>query len=403
MDSNAASPQPPRNFLTAINWPLMALAVATFGIGTTEFGPMGFLPYIAKDLNTTIPEAGQIVGIYALGVMLSGPIMTLALTRLSKRKALIIAMGIFTIGNLLSALAPNYTMLLIARLITSFNHGVFIGLGAVVAASVVPEERKASAIAMMFMGITIANIGGVPAATWIGQHINWRYAFGIMAIFGVIAMAVLRCALPKGTPGKVPDIAREVRILGRPGVLLAVATSALGSAAMFTLYTYIAPVLEELTHASKSFVTLSLVLIGTGFTLGNGIGGRLADWSIDGATRLILATLALIMLILPLLLSSHVGAAAGLFAWGAASFAIVTPLQTRVMQAASEAPGLASSINAGAFNFGNALGATIGGGVISFDLGYSTISITGGLLAIASLFLALSARSTHKLATAGNT
>ncbi len=150
---------------TGVNYPLLALAIATFGIGTTEFGPMGFLPLIARDLKITIPQAGQIVSAYAIGVMLSGPVMTLALTRLRKRSALMLCMGIFTVGNLLSALAPNYPMLLIARLITSLNHGAFIGLGAVVAASVVSEQRRASAIAAMFMGITIANIGGVPAAS----------------------------------------------------------------------------------------------------------------------------------------------------------------------------------------------------------------------------------------------
>jgi DHA1 family inner membrane transport protein len=389
MNSTAVSPPMRGECASVINWPLLALAVGTFGIGTTEFGPMGFLPDIAKGVGVSIPQAGQIVSIYAIGVMISAPIMTLVLARLRMRTALILAMSIFTIGNLLSALSPNYGTLLVARLITSFNHGAFIGLGSIVAASVVPKERRASAIAAMFMGLTIANIGGVPVATWIGQHIGWRLAFAGTAGLGVFAIAALWLALPEGNAGIAPNMRRELRVMTRPAVLIAIATSVTGSAAMFTLYTYIAPVLANLTGASKGFVIFILVLVGAGFTLGNGLGGRLADWSLISATRIILLALALIMVAMPLLLKSHVGAAIGLLLFGMASFAIVPPMQTRVMQAATEAPGLASSINAGAFNLGNALGAVLGGAVISHGLGYATVPIAGSLMAVASLALVL--------------
>ncbi|BDR07673.1 MFS transporter [Comamonas thiooxydans] len=375
-----------------IRWPLIALAFATFGIGTTEFGPMGFLPSIADDLQISIPKAGQIVSMYAIGVMVTGPIMTLLLMRLRMRTALMIAMVIFTLGNLLSALAPGYTTLLLARLLTSFNHGAFIGLGSIMAASLVPPHRKASAIAMMFMGITIANIGGVPAATWIGQYINWRWAFAGTAGLGFLAIAALWLTLPMGAPGKVPNVRQELHVLARPSVLIAIATSATGSAAMFTLYTYIAPILINITGASKYFITVALVLTGVGFTIGNGIGGRLADWSIDKATRIILGTLVVIMLAMPLALPNHLFTAFALLIWGAASFAIVPPMQTRVMQSASEAPGLAASINAGAFNFGNAVGAVVGGGVISLNLGYDAVPVAGGILALSSLILAMLGR-----------
>ncbi|MDN7516595.1 MFS transporter [Burkholderia sp. AU45251] len=370
----------------------MALALATFGIGTTEFGPMGFLPSIAEDLRISIPKAGQIVSMYAIGVMVTGPIMTLALTRLRMRTALMIAMAIFTVGNLLSALAPNYTTLLIARLLTSFNHGAFIGLASIMAASLVPRERKARAIATMFMGITIANIGGVPAATWIGQYINWRWAFAGTSGLGILAIAALWLVLPMGSPGKTPNVKQELRVLARPSVLIAIATSATGSAAMFTLYTYIAPILINITGASKYFITIALVLTGVGFTIGNGVGGWLADWSIDKATRIILGALIIIMLAMPIALPSHIFTALALLAWGVASFAIVPPMQTRVMQSAAEAPGLAASINAGAFNFGNAMGAVIGGCVISLNLGYSAVPIAGGLIALSSLMLAMFGR-----------
>ncbi|MBD7961034.1 MFS transporter [Comamonas avium] len=366
---------------------LFALAIGAFAIGTTEFTPMGLLPVIADGVQVSIPTAGMLVSAYAIGVMVGAPVMTLLFSRFGKRTALISLMLIFTIGNLLSAFAPSYTTLLLSRLFTSLNHGAFFGIGAVVAASVVPKDKQARAIAAMFMGLTVANIGGVPAATWIGQQVGWRVAFGGTAILGLITMAALWAALPKGMPGTRPDVRRELKVLVRPEVLLAMGTTVLGSAAMFTLYTYIAPMLTELTQASPDFVAFALVLIGVGFTLGNSLGGRLADWSLDGATKLILASLALTMLLLPMLLTTHTGAAIGLVFWGAAAFGIVPPVQMRVMQAASQAPGLASSVNVGAFNLGNAVGAALGGMVIGQGLGYAAVPWVGAALAAGGLAL----------------
>ncbi|MDR6871786.1 DHA1 family inner membrane transport protein [Bosea sp. BE125] len=397
MTTATSSTQPEQGDAAGINWPLIALAVGAFGIGTTEFAPMGLLPVIAEGVNVSIPTAGLLVSAYAIGVMIGAPAMTLTFSRFGKRTALMLLMGIFTIGNLLSALSPDYWTLLAARLVTSLNHGAFFGLGSIVAASVVPKEKQASAVATMFMGLTIANIGGVPAATWIGQQIGWRMAFAGTAGLGLIAIAALWLALPRGEAGTMPDVRRELRVLTRPAVLLAMATTVMGAGAMFTLYTYVAPTLTELTGASEGFVTLALVLIGVGFTIGNGVGGKLADWSLDGATRSFLGALALIMLALPFVLSSQVGAAIGLVVWGAAAFAIVPPVQMRVMQAASEAPGLASSINVGAFNLGNALGAAVGGAVISLGLGYAAVPVAGGLLAAAGLGLVWLGRARPKL------
>lgn len=378
--ASAAAPRHPA-------WALTALAIGAFGIGTTEFSPMGLLPVIAEGVDVTIPTAGLLISAYAIGVMVGAPVMTLAFGRFGKRTALMLLMGIFTVGNLMSALAPDYWTLLAARVVTSLNHGAFFGLGAVVAASVVPREKQASAVAAMFMGLTIANIGGVPAATWIGQQVGWRTAFAGTAVLGLVAIAALWIALPRGAAGRMPDVRRELAVLTRPAVLIAMATTVMGSGAMFALYTYVAPVLETLAGASAGFVTLSLVLIGVGFTFGNWFGGRLADWSLDGATAIFLAALGLVMLALPVVMTSHAGAAIGLLVWGAAAFAIVPPVQMRVMQAAAEAPGLASSINVGAFNLGNALGAALGAAVISLGLGYATVPIAGGLLALAGLAL----------------
>jgi DHA1 family inner membrane transport protein len=366
---------------------LLALATGAFAIGTTEFTPMGLLPVIANGVGVDIPKAGMLVSAYAIGVMVGAPVMTLLFSRFGKRAALMALMLIFTAGNLMSAFAPGYTTLLLSRLITSLNHGAFFGLGAVVAASVVPKEKQASAIAAMFMGLTVANVGGVPAATWIGQQVGWRTTFAGTAVLGLVTIVALWLALPKGEPGTRPDVRRELAVLTRPDVLLAMGTTVLGSGAMFALYTYVAPMLAEITHASPGFVALALVLIGVGFTIGNSVGGRLADWSLDGATKLILAALALIMVALPLLLQTHVGAAIGLLVWGAAAFGIVPPVQMRVMHAAAQAPGLASSVNVGAFNLGNALGAALGGLVISQGLGYAAVPFVGAALAAGGLAL----------------
>ena len=366
---------------------LLALAIGAFAIGTTEFTPMGLLPVIADGVQVGIPTAGMLVSAYAIGVMAGAPVMTLLFSRFGKRAALMWLMVLFTVGNLLSAFSPGYTTLLLSRLVTSLNHGAFFGIGAVVAASVVPKDRQASAIATMFMGLTIANIGGVPAATWIGQQVGWRLAFGGTAVLGLVTIAALWLALPKGEPGTRPDVRRELKVLARPEVLLAMGTTVLGAGAMFALYTYVAPVLAGITHASPGFVAFALVLIGIGFTLGNSIGGRLADWSLDGATTLILGALAVVMAVLPLVMTTHVGAAIGLVVWGAAAFGIVPPVQMRVMQAAAQAPGLASSVNVGAFNLGNAVGAALGGAVIGQGLGYAAVPLAGAALAAGGLGL----------------
>ncbi|WP_283179503.1 MFS transporter [Gemmobacter sp. 24YEA27] len=370
-----------------LNWPLLALAVGAFAIGVTEFSPMGMLPVIARGVDVSIPSAGMLVSAYAIGVMVGAPVMTLLFARFGKRTALMVLMAIFTLGNLMSALSPDYWTLLASRVVTSLNHGAFFGLGSVVAASLVPKEKQASAVATMFMGLTIANIGGVPVATWIGQVTGWREAFAGTAALGLLTIAALWLALPPGAAGARPEVARELRVLTRPPVLVALATTVLGASAMFVLYTYVAPVLTTLAGASDGFVTLALVLIGLGFTFGNWLGGRMADWSLEGATATFLAALSLIMLVAPFTLGTLPGAAITLFLWGAAAFAIVPPVQMRVMQAAADAPGLASSVNIGAFNLGNAIGAALGGAVIALDLGYSAVPVAGGLTAAAGLAL----------------
>ncbi|NNP73740.1 MFS transporter [Acinetobacter defluvii] len=370
-----------------INFPLLALAIGAFAIGTTEFSPMGFLPQIAENLNISIPTAGMLITAYALGVMLGVPIMTLWFGHFSRRKALILAMSIFTVGNILAAIAPNYWGLMGARILTSLNHGVFFGIGSIVATSVVAKDKQASAVAMMFMGLTIANIGGVPLATWVGQNIGWRMAFAAIALLGIITMLALWKALPESTAGQRPNVKAELQVLTRKPVVLALLTTVMSAGAMFTLYTYIAPTLHSITHASPSFITLMLVLIGIGFSIGNHLGGKFADVSLTKTLIGFLLLLMASMLFFPILAQTKVGAALALTVWGAAAFAVVPPLQMRVMSVAHEAPGLASSVNIGAFNLGNAVGAAAGGAVLSMGMSYAAVSITGAVLTALALLL----------------
>ena len=370
-----------------INFPLLALAIGAFAIGTTEFSPMGFLPQIAENLNISIPTAGMLITAYALGVMIGAPIMTLWFGHFPRRKALIILMGIFTLGNLFAAIAPNYWGLMGARIFTSLNHGAFFGIGSIVATSVVPKDKQASAVAMMFMGLTIANIGGVPLATWIGQNIGWRMSFALIAILGVITMLSLWKALPEGELGQRPDVKAELKVLTRLPVVLALLTTVMSAGAMFTLYTYIAPSLHHITHATPTVITFMLVLIGIGFSIGNHLGGKFADLSVSKTLIGFLVVLMVMMLLFPILAKTTIGAAIALIIWGAAAFAVVPPLQMRVMSVAHEAPGLASSVNIGAFNLGNALGAAAGGAVLSMNMSYAMVSTTGAVLTAVGLVL----------------
>ena len=383
-----------------VHFTLLALAIGAFAIGTTEFSPMGLLPNIANDLGVSIPSAGLLITGYALGVMIGAPIMTLWFGGYARRNPLILLMAIFTIGNLIAAFAPSYMSLMGARLITSLNHGAFFGIGSVVAASVVPANKQASAVASMFMGLTIANIGGVPLATWVGQNIGWRMSFLAISALGLITMLALWKALPVGSVGQKPNIKMELKVLTRLPVVLALLTTVFGASAMFTLYTYIAPSLVEFTHASPSFITMMLVLIGIGFSLGNHFGGKFADLSMDKTLIGFLGLLIGLMVIFPILAQTQLGAAIGLVLWGTAAFAIVPPLQMRVMSVAREASGLASSVNIGAFNLGNAIGAAAGGAVLSLGLNYAAVSMIGAVLAAIGLVLVF---IQIKLATKPNT
>jgi DHA1 family inner membrane transport protein len=381
-----------------LNPGLLALSVGAFGIGVTEFAPMGLLPVIAQDLGVSIPAAGLLISAYALGVMLGAPLMTLTTGRVPRRALLIGLAGIFTAGNLLAAISDGYGMLMAARILTSFNHGAFFGVGSIVAASLVPPHRQASAVAAMFMGLTTANVVGVPLATWAGEHLGWRASFWGIAGLGVVTMVALRLTLPPLPAPAGGKALAELRVLARGKVLGALALTVVGSSAMFTVFTYIAPILREVTHASLGFVTAMLATYGAGLTVGNWLGGKFADRSVDRTLIVALASLTAILAAFAMLMP-HAGPTAVLvFLWGVASFALVPPLQVRVMTAAADAPNLASSVNIGAFNLGNAFGAALGGGVIAAELGYPAVALAGAVTSALGLVAVLLARRRPALA-----
>lgn len=369
-------------------FPLFALATGAFAIGATEFTPMGLLPNIANGLSISIATAGGLITGYAVGVMIGAPIMTLSLGKLTKRHALGLLLLLFIAGNLLAAQADSYWSLMIARLITSLNHGAFFGIGSVVAASLVEKHKQASAVAAMFMGLTIANLVGVPLVTWIGQQYGWRLAFILISGLGFITLIGLLMFLPVMPKGNKPNIKYELGVLTRLPVVLALLTTVFGASALFALYTYIAPFLTNTVHISESHVAVVLVIIGLGFTIGNYLGGKLSSYGIEKTLILFFILLIGSMSVLPLVSNNVYLAVATIFIWSISSFALVPALQIKTMQIAHDAPALVSSVNIGAFNLGNAIGAIIGG--IALKYSYNIVPLTTALVGVIGLLLVYS-------------
>ncbi|RJS90907.1 MFS transporter [Salinisphaera sp. Q1T1-3] len=325
---------------------------------------MGLLPLIADDLDVSIPIAGLLISAYAIGVMVGAPLMTLTSGRMKRRTLLIGLAAIFTLGNLLAALSQSYAMLMLARIITSLNHGAFFGVGAVVAASLVAPGRSASAVAAMFTGLTLATVVGVPLSTWLGEQFGWRLPFWGFTALGLITMLALRLTLPDRPAPRGGGALAELKVLGRASVIVALTLTVLGASAMFTVYTYIVPLLQHETEASVAFVTTTLAIYGLGLMMGNALGGHYADRSVDHTLLVTLESLTVVLIALALLVPFPTPTVLLIFLWGVTSFAIVPPLQMRVIGAAGDAPNLASAVNIGAFNLGNAVGAALGGAVI---------------------------------------
>ncbi|MGF6755557.1 MFS transporter [Paraburkholderia sp. GAS42] len=373
--------------------PLLALAISAFAIGTTEFVIMGLLPQVAQDLAVSLPSAGLLVSGYALGVAVGAPLLAVVTSRMPRKLALQLLMGVFIVGNVLCAVAGNYTMLMIARVVTSFAHGSFFGIGAVVAASLVPQEKRASAIALMFTGLTLANVLGVPFGTFVGQEFGWRVAFWIVAAFGVLSLAGVAALVPNRHDSGPTGLGHEVRVLKDPQVWIALMMTVLGFGGVFVVFTYIAPILEQVSGFTPHGVTLILVIFGVGLTIGNTIGGKLADRALMPSLTGILVALAVVMAIFAKTSHSQIAAAVTVFVWGIAAFATVPPLQMRVVEKATAAPNLASTLNIGAFNVGNAGGAWLGGLAIGHGYALDVLPwVAAGVTVLALLLTFIAAR-----------
>ena len=371
-----------------LHTPLMALAVAAFGIGTSEFIIMGLLPNLSDDFHVSIPKAGVLVTGYALSVTIGAPIVAIATAKLERKLALLLLMGVFTLGNLACALAPTYTLLFAARVLTALCHGAFFGIGSVVAANLVPRNQRAQAIALMFSGLTLANVLGVPAGTALGQAYGWRAAFWAIVPIGIAAAAAVFFLVPSQPAGS-GGLLHEFRVLRKPQVLLVLAMSVLSSASLFCVFTYIAPTLEAVTLVSPHTVTLTLLLFGIGITIGNLLGGTLSDWRPMPFLLCSLVTLIASLIALYFAEPYVVPAIAMILIWGAIQFAAGAPLQSRIVDQASTAPNLASTLNQGAFNFGNATGASLGGMMLTAGFSYRQLPIASGIVTLVTLALAL--------------
>ena len=378
-----------RTDLLIMPLPLLALAVAAFGIGTTEFVIMGLLPDVARDLAVSIPAAGMLVSAYALGVTIGAPIVAIAVASMPRKKALMSLIGVFIVGNLLCAMAPNYAVLMVARIVTAFCHGAFFGIGSVVAAGLVAPNRRAQAIALMFTGLTLANVLGVPLGTALGQAVGWRATFWAVTVIGVLAAATLAVCLPGRIEMQKASLLREFSVLKNPQVVMVLGISVLASTSLFSTFTYITPILEDVTGLTPHAVTLVLLLFGLGLTVGSTLGGKLADWRLMPSLVASLLAIVVILTIFAGTMHSAVPAMATIFMWGVLAFAIVPPLQMLIVDRASHAPNLASTLNQGAFNLGNATGAWLGGMAIGAGAPLTTLPWVGVIAATGALGLTL--------------
>lgn len=368
---------------------LLALAISAFGIGTTEFVMMGLLPDVADDMGTSVPAAGHLISAYAIGVVVGAPLLTALGTRVPRKRMLVLLMGVFTVGNLASALAPGYGTLLASRVLAGLPHGAFFGVGAVVAARLATRDRRARAVATMFLGLTVANIIGVPAGTAIGQALGWRATFVVVSVIGVISMAALSVLVPAVPMEHRRGLGHEVRALGHRQVVLGLLTAVFGFGGVFAVYSYLASIMTEVTGLAESSLTLVLALFGIGMTLGALVAGPLTDRAPRPTLYGGLATLAVAMLVFHAVVDIKWAAMVMVVVLGGVGFMTTTPLQMLIMQNARHAPTLASAGNQSAFNLANAGGAWLGGAAIAAGWGWTSPMLVGVVLSLSGLGIAV--------------
>jgi len=349
---------------------LWALTLSAFAIGTTEFVIVGLVPTIAADLGVSLPSAGLLVSLYAVGVAIGAPILTALTGRWNRKIVLMSLMGLFVIGNLLAWQAPSYETLILARILTGLAHGVFFSIGSMIATNLVSKEKEASAIAIMFTGLTVALVTGVPLGTWIGQHFGWRATFLVVSVLGLIALIGSAILVPKNLKKSIPATFKEqLQVIVKPQLLLVYLMTILGYGGTFTAFTYLAPILEQQTKFAPSAIGLIMLVYGVSVAIGNIWGGKLADKRGPiSALSIVFSALSVILLLFTFTMQSKIAAVLTILVWGAFAFGNVPGLQIYVVKQAEKytpnAVDVASGLNIAAFNIGIALGSIIGGSVV---------------------------------------
>ncbi len=372
---------------------LLALAIGGFGIGTGEFVTLGLLPNIAGDLHVSIPAGGHLISAYALGVVVGAPLLTAASVRFSRKAVLITLMAWFAVGNFASAAAPSFDTLLAARFFTGLPHGAFFGVGSVVAAGLVHESRRTAAMSVMFGGLTVANIVGVPATTLLGQQTSWRLVFAVVGVIGLLAAASVAAVVPSAGRDSEASLRRELRVFAQPQVWLALSIATIGGGALFATFSYITPMMTHVAGYAESSVTYLLVLFGLGMTAGNIIGARLVDRAL--MPTLYGALIAEVVVAGAFVLTDHnkLAAAVTIFLFPATSLVMVPALQMRIIALAGGAPNLAAASIQAAFNVANSLGAWLGGLTIAAGYGYGSPNVVAAGLGLLGLGLAVASGS----------
>ncbi|EAB6213195.1 MFS transporter [Salmonella enterica subsp. enterica] len=371
---------------------LFALTISAFAIGTTEFVIVGLVPTIAQQLAISLPSAGMLVSIYALGVAIGAPVLTALTGRLPRKQLLVALMVLFTAGNLLAWQAPGYMTLIVARLLTGLAHGVFFSIGSTIATSLVPKEKAASAIAIMFGGLTVALVTGVPLGTFIGQHFGWRETFLAVSLLGVIALISSQLLIPANIPGRAAaSIRDQVKVLTHPRLLLIYAVTALGYGGVFTAFTFLAPMMQDLAGFSPESVSWILLGYGVSVAIGNIWGGKLADkHGAVPALKFIFAALFVLLMVFQVTASTQYAALATILVMGVFAFGNVPGLQVYVVQKAEQftpnAVDVASGLNIAAFNIGIALGSVIGGQTVA-HYGLAQTPWIGALIVLVAFLL----------------
>ncbi|UVI36865.1 MFS transporter [Brevibacterium spongiae] len=368
---------------------VFALAIGAFAIGVTEFATMGLLPMIAEELGITVPQAGHAVSFYAIGVVVGAPLITTIAAHMDRKLLLLCMMGLFALGNLASMLAPTAGLFNIARFVSGLPHGAYLGIGAVVAASLVPANRRGRAMSRVMLGLTIANIFGVPFAAALGNMFGWRSAYALVAALGVLTVIMVAIAVPRVSvgAGEVPSARGEIKALGRVQIILTLVAGSVGFGGMFAVYTYITPTMTDVAGVPEVAIPWVLAVYGLGMTAGSLIAGPLVDKSIERSATGGMILSALVLAAFGAF--THIAAIAiiALFLIGISGSMITTALQMRLFRESHDAPSLSAAMNHAAFNLANALGAWLGGIVITAGLGYRAPAWVGVGLCLAGLIV----------------